>query len=61
MQNRGFKTHSLCSCNFFASSESSVCSASLKSAISASHRDFVKSSRTTTRSIFICSECGAMV
>lgn len=54
-------THSLCSWIFFSSNASSVCNASLKSAIKASQRDLVKSSRTTTRNIFIFSECGAMV
>lgn len=54
-------TYSLCSSSRFASMASSVCSANLKSVIRASQRDLVKSSRTTMRMSFICSECGAMV
>lgn len=59
----GYKSETYCLCSSIrlASMVSSVWSASLKSAISASQRDLVKSSRTTTRMSFIWSECGAMV
>jgi hypothetical protein len=45
----------------FLSISPRVCSAILISITSASHRALLKSSRTTTRIIFIFSECGAMV